>query len=297
MSIRNKSMKLILVAIITLLHLTACHWGYGPLQDRSEFVSARLADDGHTVLFSFHRFAYRPAAGWRAFPDGGIPKYTTDINLLGTYDRQTRKIEILRREKNSQWQPGSGLFTIHSMNGDKALISQGGQLRGPFKLGVQYVLLDFKSRRATDLDLKADLASRGRDSGQIYLADRDGTLVFVSLSLDEAKDSGAYRNNRLVPEIWARTPSGDYLKAGVSAHYEGMRNGEIVYWELSTRTFMAFSPTSRATRKATEFKVAPYQDVTKGVTLSSDKKGLEFGVKVNDQWKNEPLDLEQSRLK
>jgi len=290
-------MKRTLIAISTLFLMTSCHLGYGPLQDQSKFVSARLADDKRTVLFSFHRFAYRAATGWRAFPDGGIPKYATDINLFGTYDLQTRKIKILRREKNSQWQPGSGLFTIHSANGTKALISQGGQLRGPFKLGVKFVLLDFKLGDATDVDLKSDLAERGRDSGQIYLVDGDGTLVFVTLSLEESKDSRAYRNGRLVPEIWVRTSGGDYVKAAVSAHYQCTRNGEVIYWEPSTRDFMAFSITHRTTRKATEFKVPAYEDVTQGVILSSDQKGLEFGVKVNGQWKYESLDLEPSGLK
>jgi hypothetical protein len=194
-------MKRRFLAISTLFLMTSCHLGYGPLQDQSKFVSARLGDDRRTVLFSFHRFAYRAATGWRAFPDGGIPDYATDINLLGTYDLQTRKIKILRREKNSEWQPGSGLFTIHSTKESKALISQGGQLRGPFKLGVKYILLDFTLGDATNVDLKSDLAERGRDSGQIYLVDGNGTLVFVTLSLEEAKDSGAYRNGRLVPEI------------------------------------------------------------------------------------------------
>jgi hypothetical protein len=290
-------MKRTLIAISTLLLMTSCHLGYGPLQDQSKFVSARLGDDKRIVLFSFHRFAYRAATGWRAFPDGGIPKYATDINLLGTYDLQTRKIKILRREKNSQWQPGSGLFTIQSANGYKALISQGGQLRGPFKLGVQYVLLDFKLGDARDLDLKSDLAGHGRDTGQIYLVDGDGTLVFVTLSLDEAKDSGAYRNRLLVPEIWVRTPSGDYARAALSAHYQCTRNGEVIYWEPSTRDFMAFSITNRTTRTAREFKVPGYEDVTQGVILSSDQKGIEFGVKVNGQWKYESLDLETSRLK
>ena len=286
-----------LIAISTLLLMTSCRLGYGPLQDQSKFVSARLADDRRTVLFSFHRFAYRAATGWRAFPDGGIPDYATDINLLGTYDLQTRKIKILRREKNSQWQPGSGQFTIHSANGPKALISQGGQLRGPFKLGVKYVLLDFKLGEATDVDLKSDLSERGRDSGQIYLVDGDGTLVFVTLSLEEAKDSGAHRNSRLVPEIWVRTSGGNYVKAAVSAHYQCTRNGEVVYWEPSTRNFMAFSIANRTTRTATEFKVPDYEDVTQGVILSSDQKGLEFGVKVNGQWKYESLHLESNGLK
>ena len=152
-------MKRHFIPISTLFVLTSCHLGYGPLQDRSKFVSARLADDQRTVLFSFHHFAYRAATGWRAFPDGGIPDYVTDISVLGTYDLQTRKLTVLRREKNSQWQPGSGLLTIHSMNGTKALISQGGQLRGPFAHGVKYVLLDFMLRDSSDLDLKSDLAA------------------------------------------------------------------------------------------------------------------------------------------
>ena len=289
-------MQSTLFAITMLLLMTSCHWGYGPLEDHSEFVSARLADDARTVLFSFHRFAYRPAKGWRAFPDGGIPSYATDISLLGTYDLDTRKLKILRREKNSQWQPGNGLFTIHATNADKALISQGGQLRGPFKLGVKYVLLDFKLGHATDLDLKSELAKHGRDSGQIYLVDRGGTLLFVTLSLEEAKDASAYRNSKLVPEIWVRTPNGDYLKAALSAHYQCVRNGEVIYWEPSTRDFMAFSISGRTIRKAPEFKVPSYEDVTKGVILSSDRKGLEFGVKVNGQWKYESLDLQLSGL-
>ena len=290
-------MQRTLIAISTLFLVTSCHLGYGPLQDHSKFVSARLADDKRTVLFSFHRFAYRAATGWRAFPDGGIPDYATDISLLGTFDLQTRGIKILRRERNSQWQPGSGLFTIQSTKGYKALISQGGQLRGSFESGVKYVLLDFKLGDSTDVDLKSDLAARGRDSGQIYLVDGEGTLVFVTLSLEEAKDSRPHRNSRVVPEIWVRTPVGDYLKAAVSAHYQCERNGEVIYWEPSTRDFMAFSISGRTTRKATEFKVAEYEDVTQGVILSSDRKKLEFGVKVNGEWKYELLDLEPNRLR
>ena len=289
-------MKYFLVLISSLLLTASCHWGYGPLQDRSEFVSARLADDKHTVLFSFHRFAYRPAAGWRAFPDGGIPDYAKDINLLGTYGRRSRKMQILRREKNSRWQPGSGLFTIHSTKGYKALITQGGQLRGTFGLGVKYILLDFKRGESVDLDLKSDLAKRDRDAGQIYLVEEEGTLLFVTLSLEEAKDSSAYRNRQLVPEIWIRMPRGDYIKAADSAHYECTRNGEVIYWEPSTRDFMAFSIATHTTRKAPEFKPAGYEDVTTGVSLSSDKKGLEFGVKVNGTWRYEPIRLDPSGL-
>jgi hypothetical protein len=75
------------------------------------------------------------------------------------------------------------------------------------------------------------LARLGRDTGQIYLVDPDGTLVLVTLSLEEAKDSGAYRNRALVPEIWVRTPGGVYLKAAASAHDQRTLNQEVIYWE------------------------------------------------------------------
>ena len=120
---------------------------------------------------------------------------------------------------------------------------------------------------------------------------------FVTLSLEEAKDPGAYRKSSAVPEIWVRPSGGDYVKAAVSAHYQCTRNGEVIYWEPSTRNFIALSIVSHTTRTATEFKVPDYEDVTQGVILSSDQKGLEFGVKANGQWKYQPLDIKPSELK
>jgi hypothetical protein len=290
-------MKIVFLFISVLVLMTSCGAGYGPLQDHSEFVSARLADDKRTVLFSFHQYAYRAAAGWRAFPDGGVPDYVTDINLLGIYDLQTMTHKILLREKNVDWQPGSGLFFIHSVKGNKALITQGGQLRGPFKLAVKYIMLDFKSGKTATLDLKSDLNRHGRDPGYFYLVDADGTLVFVTLSLDEAKDSGAYRNRTLVPEIWVRTTGGNYVKAATSAHYQCTRNGEVIYWEPSTRDYMAFSIADQKTRKAPEYKMPGYQNVEEDVILSSDRKAMEIGANVNGQRNYKTIDLKPDLLK
>jgi hypothetical protein len=52
-----------------------------------------------------------------------------DANLIGTYDLSSKKVNILCRENNSDWQPGSGRYTIQAMKGDKALLAQGGQFR------------------------------------------------------------------------------------------------------------------------------------------------------------------------
>jgi len=296
-------MKVGLLAISVLACLTSCKAGYGPLADHSAFVSAQLAADKRNIVFSFHHFAYRSAAGWRAFPDGGIPDYVTDISLLGVYDRQTRGVNIIRREQNTGWQPGNGLFTVLAINGSKALISQGGQRRGePLRMEVKHLLLDITTGQVDVLNVKADLDKHGRELGYIYLVDSAGTLVFVTLSQQEAKEfnslnSSAYQNSGRVPDIWVRTATGDYAKVAASAHYECARNGEVIYWEPATRDFMAFSIAHRTTRKAPEYKTPGYVDVTEGVILSSDKKALEFGVKVSGRWNYELLDLKPNLLK
>jgi len=290
-------MKQAIFSVWILVLLTSCGSGYGPLRDYSSFVSARLLDDKRSVLFTYHHFTYRPAAGWRAFPDGGIPRYVRDTSLIGVYDLSSRKVNILRREDNTDWQPGSGLYYIHAVNGDKALIAQGGQLRGPFKQGLNYLLLDLSLGSATPLDLKGDLARLGRDSGVIYLVDPDGTLLFITLPPAAVEDARADRKNNEDKEIWLRTAAGDYLKVAASSHYETVRNGEVIYWLPDTRQFQAFSIATRQTRPAPDFRHADYVDVTAGVILSPDKKGLEYGVKVNGVWQYRPLELTAQMLR
>ncbi|MRR53911.1 MAG: hypothetical protein EG822_05275 [Deltaproteobacteria bacterium] len=280
-----------------LVLLASCSWGYGSLRDYSKFVSAKLLDDKKSILFTYHRYTYRPATGWRAFPDGGIPRYEQDRNLIGIYDLARKKVTILRRENNRDWQAGSGRFTIHAVNGTKALLAQGGQLRGAFKLGLRYLLLDLAERSAASLDLKGDLARRGRDCGEIYLAAPDGTLLFVTQPLSTDGDSRSRGNNVDESEIWVRTAGGDYLKVAAAAMYETVRNGEAIYWIRATRQFHAFSLSTLQSRPAPEFKYGDYVDVTEGVSLAADRKGLEYGTKVNGVWQYQPLEIAPHLLK
>lgn len=286
-----------LLAAGMLVLLTSCSWGYGSLRDYSKFVSAKLLDDKKSILFTYHRFTYRPATGWRAFPDGGIPRYEQDRSLIGIYDLARKKVTILRRENNRDWQPGSGLYTIHAVNGTKALLAQGGQLRGAFRLGLRYLLLDVTERSVAALDLKGDLARRGRECGEIYLVAPDGTLLFVTQPLSTDGDSRSRRKNADESEIWVRTAGGDYLKVAAAAHYETVRNGEAIYWIRATRQFQAFSLSTLQSRPAPEFRYGDYVDVTEGATLSADRTGLEYGVKVNGVWQYRPLEIAPRLLK
>ena len=287
-----------ILAVWMLALLTSCSWGYGSLQDYSKFVSAKLLDDKKSVLFTYHRYTYRPATGWRAFPDGGIPKYEKDRNLVGVYDLVRKKVTILRSEDNSDWQPGSGLYTIQAVKeGTTVLLAQGGQLRGSFKLGLKYLLLDVIQRSATSLDLKGDLARLGRDCGEIYLVDPDGTLLFVTQLLPVAGDSRSWRKNIDDSEIWVRTAGGDYLKVAAASLYETVRSGDVIYWVRDTRQFQAFSLSSHQTRPAPEFRYADHVDVTEGLILSADRKRLEYGVKANGAWQYQPIELTPQMLK
>jgi hypothetical protein len=40
-----------------------------------------------------------------------------------------------------------------------------------------------------------------------------------------------------------------------------------------------------------------YVDVTEGVILSANQKGLEYGVKVNGVWQYQPIELTPHKLK
>lgn len=119
----------------------------------------------------------------------------------------------------------------------------------------------------------------------------------MTISVAEAQAGSPKRDESIVPEIWARTPKGDYLKVAATSHYEKVLDGEVIYWMPDTRDFMAYSLKKRSGRKLPGYKVPPYQDTTRGVSLSNDRKGLELGEKVNGQWRYTPIDLDSSKLK
>ncbi len=290
-------MKSFLFPLGLVLLLAAFDAGYGLLEDHSEFVSAKLTPDGHTVVFTAHLHTYRPATGWRAFPDGGLPDYVSDVHVIGMFDRKAGKFQILRREKNTDWQHGSGKCVVIAANDGKALISQGGQLHGSLGYGLKFWLVDLTAPRVDELNLVAQLAKRGRDSGQIHLVDGDGTLVFVTVSLTQAKQASAYRDNSIIPEVWVRTPAGEYLQAATTAHYQTTSNGEVFYWEPIARKFLAYSIATHGVREAPQFRVSTYADEGERARVSSNHKGLEYVVRNGDQWQIKPFELTLDALR
>jgi len=270
--------------------------GYGPARDYSRFVTARLADDGNNVVFGFHRLVYRPAAGIRAFPDGGIPKYLADKHILGVYDRNAARLTILRKEPNRIWTDGQGETYVTEMNGPMVLVSQAGQGRRNLSQTImRHCLVNWQTGKAEELDLRGDFASRGRDPGIIYLVDGEGTLLFVTHPLEEPGSSGKSREEG-IPEVWVRTPKGEYVKVAATAHYEEYSDGEVIYWQPDTRQFFAFRVSDKTTRRISRHNPPPLKDATAGVNLSGDRKSLEYGTKKGDQWEYVPLGLTADML-
>ena len=236
------------------------------------------------------------ASGINAFPDGGTAKYIKDINIFGVYDIKQNKHRVIIAQKNTDFCNGSGQFYIHDMKGETILLSQGGQKRSTYDQLYRNYLVNIKDGKVTELDLKGDFAKLGRACGIIYLVDDSGTIVSINTSISEANASSAEKAN-IIPEIWARTPDGKYICTAKSSHYECVIEGEVYYWDPSTRKFMAFDIKSQKTRIAPEYKIKEFKDVKIGVILSSDYTGIQYGAKTNNTWNYTALPLKADDLK
>lgn len=267
-----------------------CH---GPAQDHSRFENAVLLRD-HTVLFSFKHLVYRPAEGIAAFPDGGIPKYVRDEDILGTYHIPSGALRFLRREPNRRWADGQGQFGIQRARGGVALVSRGGQLRRDLSTTTyEDWLVDIEAGSFTPVDYRAALDARKLASAGMYLVDERGTLLFVTTPLSTAGGRHDERNAAL----WIRTPAGEYLHVAPTSHYEGMEGDELIFWIPETRRFHAFDVVSRATRELPGYRVRPQADVGEGVNVESGGQRLLIGRKTGSGWNYQPLPLEPARLK
>lgn len=266
---------------------------YGPPQDHSRFEGAALMRD-RTVLFSFSHYVYRPAAGITAFPDGGIPRYLKDENVLATYQIESGDVRILRRERNKHWTAGQGRFGIQRSMGSVALVTQGGQLRSDLsKFELRHWLVDVATGASQPVEWQNALAERGRAMTQLYLVDGRGTLLFETAPLGAAAGKSAEGDAWL----WIRTPDGALVQVAQTSHYERMAGDDLIYWIPRTRRFFAFNVVTQVTRELPGYRVPPPQDVREGVSVETGGKRLLFGSKGRDGWEYVPLPLEPDRLK
>lgn len=268
-----------------------CH---GPAQDHSRFESAVLMQD-RTVLFSFKRLVYRPAEGLAAFPDGGVPKYVADEDVLATYHIPSGALRILRRERNRRWTDGQGQYGIQRAKGAVALVSQGGQLRRDLaKNAYEDWLVDIATGSFQPVDYRTALVEHRLKMTEMYLVDARGTLLFVTVPLASPSRKG----DETDVWLWIRTPGGDYVQVARTSHYERMEGDDLVYWIPETRRFKAFNVVTHATRDLPGYRVPPFvEDAVEGVSIETGGKRLMFGRKGDAGWQYEPLPLEPDLLR
>jgi hypothetical protein len=266
-------LKNLLISLL-LFTLSGCALGYGPAVDNSKFISAKLAEDGKSVVFTCQRIIYRPASGWRAFPDGGIPNYVIDEDIIGIIGLDVRGISIISKERNKEWQDGQGQFFVSHANGRKAVITQSGQGRNDYLTRTRLFMLDISTSVLTPLMLKEDFENMGRDVGYFYMLDEDGTLLFIN------RPTGSSSKEKAEEELWLRYPAGEYLKVASGSDYYGLDGRNLIYWSLNENKLFSFSIDSRVVEEKPR-NFYPHAETEKvfDVRVTSDGKSLELWEK------------------
>lgn len=256
---------------LLLLIPSGCALGYGPPVDNSRFVSAKLTGEGTAVVFTAQKLVYRPATGWRAFPDGGIPDYVEDEDIIGITGLDGRKVSVMKKERNKEWQDGQGQFFISHANGQKAVISQSGQGRKDYLTHSRFFMLDISASALTPFMLREDFESRGRDVGYFYMLDEDGTLLFVN------RPAGSSSKEKAEEELWLRYPAGEYLKVASGSDYYGLDGRHLIYWSLNENKLFSFNIDTRAVEdKPRNFYPPAETEKVLDVRVTSDGKSLEL---------------------
>jgi hypothetical protein len=217
----------LLLCALSLVSLTliSCSSGYGPPYGTDKLGSARVAQDGRSVIFSYRHERYKPAAGWRTFPDGGAGKHLEDSRHLLVMDVESGKVRLLKSYDNRDraWLPGTWDVSVYEAMGERAILNVAGQSSGKggkkFELVREKMWLDLTTGVTSSLPLSEELAARGHELKFFYLVDSDGTLVVVSHPAD---NDAKY--------LWLRTSDGTLHDLGPIVDYYGYRDGEVHFY-------------------------------------------------------------------
>jgi hypothetical protein len=284
-SSRNKDRFLHVSALISLLLVSACNWGYGAPVDRAKFASAILHEDGTRCVFTLHDAVYRPAEGMRAFPDGGVPRYDIDRHKIGIVDLDTAETSVLVDNKNRHWLDGHGGFHLVGLRGRWALLRQAGQ-RPNYEPDHRWLKLDLESGDLEELALDAEMSEKNRQLGRAEIADDAFTLILVT-----KKDSNPQ-------EIWARSANGTLENLARTDHYYGTAEGQIWWYDVGARAGARTNYKTGTTilERRANFAM-PRKDPIRRCQASFDGAQLIHQYKVDGSWKDEALPLRASELR
>jgi hypothetical protein len=280
---------------LLMLLLAGCNSGWGEPRDVSRFEHAAIAAAGRLGVFTYKHRIYRPATGWRAFPDGGPSRDVRNENGIATYDLATGEVRVLWRQNvlKSRWLP-EGSCSIAAVAGTRVLAVCGGQRRSDYMTDADRFWLDLDNGATNPLPLEDELAARGRQNGVLYLLDPAGTLALVLPLPDHPEGS---RKLEPVRELLIRRPSGEYQRVGEIIHYYGFRQGDVHFWSADHR-YLVYQPESGSLRAGTRQEYLELTDamnagagLTFGVTYQEGVWRLQLGRKIDGEWRYEILPL------
>jgi hypothetical protein len=275
--------------------LTACNSGWGKPRDVSRFEYAALAADGHHGVFTYKRRVYRPATGWRAFPDGGPTKDLLNENGIATYDLATGRVQVVWRQNvlKSRWLP-EATCSVTAVAGTRALAVCSGQRRSNYHFDTERFWLDLHSGATAPLHLAKELAARGLKAGEIHLLDPAGTLALV-LPLPDRPEGR--RKLEPVRELLIRRTTGEYIRVGEIIHYYGFHHGELHFWSADHH-YLVYRLADQSVRAGTQREYLELADALAakpgldfGVLYRDDAWRLRLGRRVDGNWRYEILPL------
>lgn len=162
---------------------------------------------------------------------------------------------------------------------------------------LRHCLLDLRAGELERIGLREELAEEGRALGIVYLVDGDGTLVLVTPSLEEAGRNAHWnRDPSIVPELWVRKPDGALVRIAATRHYEGFRDGKVLYWLPGDREHHASDVRRRVTRTIRDPRLEQQPPILKA-RASSDGATLELHAWGDEGWITAPLDLDPASLR
>jgi hypothetical protein len=220
MSVRGR------VGRIILLVFAVCQLGctYAEPVDHSAIESAVLVPGGGTIALAFQNIRYRPATGIAAFPDGGIPRYLRDHEVIAVQSLDGGGPPILQRLENKGVH-GSASIALRSFKADPdhVLVRRSFQPSTSQSDQAAWWRLSWRDGRILSYpDLAADLKKNGRtlgspEFGDIRVIDSDGALLI-----------GARAGGQ--DELWLRPATGAYRRLDAFAHFYGIQGDELYYW-------------------------------------------------------------------
>jgi|GEM_PF-2911703 hypothetical protein len=256
--------------------------GWGDPHDISRFLSANLLDDQHTVLFTFNRCIYQPAAGLNAFPDGGGSRTIVKRVYIATYDINSKNVKIVYAANllDKRAHDDYSELYISGVKGDKILIRQ----------PRDYCWFDLKTGKLTPAPLNDDIRGLGYDAVNIHLVDSQGTIVIINNAAANPKWSK--------PSLAVKYPgSAPIVVAGPITQYYGYRGREIYYYPENGKG-TAFNLDTRTYR---EYAYKEYLDLTASEMAKNNEPNIsiEFGSGrklfidrgINAKLQHDPLGL------